>query len=105
MIISVRKFLFEDRQLVEGLSHQNEAAKIGFREYLQKHFSEAGEEKGVMTGHPDTVLVALLEGRTVGYVHFYRDHYAHSEKVKVALVADPSVPGVQEALEHAFEEA
>lgn len=105
MTIAVRGFLFGDRELVEGLSQQNEAAKIGFRAYLQKYFSEAGEGKGVMTGHPETVLVAVLEGLVVGYLHFYNDRYEHSEKVKVALVADPSVAGAQEALERAYEEA
>lgn len=105
MTISVRRFTFGDRESVEGLSQQSEAAKVGFRAYLQKYYSEAGEERGVMTGHPETVLVATLEDRTVGYVHFYTDRYERSEKVRVALVADPSILDAQEALERALEEA
>ncbi|OGZ95249.1 MAG: hypothetical protein A3I44_05515 [Candidatus Sungbacteria bacterium RIFCSPLOWO2_02_FULL_51_17] len=76
--------------------------------FAQKHFSPDGERKHFLTGYPESAWVAEMNGRIVGYIHFFTDCWDGYQNELLGIAVDPALPSedarrVEEVLKYACE--
>ncbi len=59
--------------------------------FRDAYFDTNGKYRRFLTGYPDTVWVAKLGNRALGYLHFYTDCWDGNKDTLIALVIDPSL--------------
>lgn len=71
-------------------------------------FSEDGARMLFLTGYPETFFVAEIEGRVVGYLHFFTDCYDDYHDEILGTAVDPTLSSegaatVREKLKYAYD--
>ena len=74
----------------------------------QKYFSRDGNKRSFMTGYPESAWVAEMNGRIVGYIHFFTDCWDGYQNEVLGSAVDPALSQedarkVEEALKYAYE--
>ncbi len=85
----IREVRWSDTEYLKKMYRVAETNPKNLEEFFDKYYTTIGECKRVSTGFPDTILIAEVDNKIIGCLHFYENCYEANEKVLLNIVLHP----------------